>query len=194
MSEDALLTGPLEPTNKAYAIAKISGIVMCQSYNKQYGTNFICVMPTNLFGPGDNYHPENSHVLPALLYRFHKAKETNSPSVTIWGTGKSKREFLFSDDLADACIFLMNNYNDSEIVNIGTGKEITIYDLAEIIKEVVGYTGSITLDTSKPDGTPRKLLNCTKLNNLGWKYKTSLKEGIILAYKDFLKNYKKHNK
>ena len=191
MSEDALLTGPLEPTNKAYAIAKISGIVMCQSYNKQYGTNFICVMPTNLFGFGDNYHPENSHVLPALLYRFHMAKEANNPTVTLWGTGKAKREFLFSDDLADACIFLMNNYDNNEIINIGTGKEITIYDLAEIIKEIVGYNGKITFDTSKPDGTPRKLLNCKKLHNFGWKHKTSLKDGIILVYEDFLREYNK---
>ena len=187
ISEDALLTGPLEPTNKPYAIAKIAGIIMCQSYNKQHGTNFISVMPTNQFGPGDGYHPENSHVLPALIRRFHEAKVNNAPSVTIWGTGTPKREFMYSDDLADACIFLMKNYNESEIINIGTGIEITIKELALTVKEVIGYEGKIEFDTSKPDGTPRKLLDCTKLHCLGWKHKTSLKEGIEKAYEDFLK-------
>lgn len=186
MKEEYLLTGTLEPTNEPYAVAKIAGIIMCQSYNRQHGTNFISVMPTNLYGPGDNYHPENSHVLPALIRRFHEAKSNNLPSVAVWGTGTPKREFLFSGDLADACIFLMNNYNDSEIVNIGTGIEVTIKELAKTIKEVIGFKGELEFDTSKPDGTPRKLLDCTKLHNLGWRHKTSLKEGIKKAYEDFL--------
>jgi len=190
MNEDALLTGTLEPTNEPYAVAKIAGIIMCQSYNRQYGTNFISVMPTNLFGPGDNYHPEDSHVMPALIRRFHEAKINNAPSVFVWGTGKPKREFLFCDDLADACIFLMNTYNNSEIVNIGTGIEVTIRELAETVKEVIGYKGRLEFDTSKPDGTPRKLLDCTKLHNLGWKHKTPLKEGIAKAYEDFKSRYK----
>lgn len=186
MKEDVLLTGPLEPTNQAYAIAKIAGIITCQSYNKQYGANFISVMPTNLFGPGDNYHPENSHVLPALIRRFHEAKTADAPEVAIWGTGAPKREFLYSDDLADACIFLMNNYDDSEIINIGTGMEVTIRELAETVKEVVGYEGEITFDQSKPDGTPRKLLDCSKLHALGWKHQVTLAEGIEKACEDFL--------
>jgi GDP-L-fucose synthase len=188
MTEASLLSGYLEPTNKPYAVAKIAGIITCQSYNKQYGTNFISVMPTNLYGPNDNYHPQNSHVLPALLRRFHEAKENNSPAVTIWGTGTSKREFLYSDDLADACLFLMENYNDSEIVNIGSGREITIRELSETIKQVVGYKGEIEFDDSKPDGTPRKLLDCTKLHGLGWKPKIALEQGLALAYEDFQKN------
>ncbi len=190
MTEDCLLTGPLEPTNKAYAIAKIAGIIMCQSYNKQYNTNFISVMPTNLFGIGDNYHPENSHVLPALIKRFHEAKINKLPSVKVWGTGTPKREFLFSDDLADACIYLMSNYNESEIVNIGTGIEVTIKELAQTVIEVIGFEGELEFDTSKPDGTPRKLLDCTKLHNLGWKHKTTLKDGIAIAYRDFKKGLK----
>lgn len=189
LTEDALLSGPLEPTNKAYAIAKIAGIVMCQSYNHQYNTNFISVMPTNLFGLGDNYHPENSHVLPALIRRFHQAKVENAQKVTVWGTGMAKREFLFSDDLADACIFLMNNYHETEIINIGTGKECTIKELAEIVKEVIGFQGQLVYDASKPDGTPRKLLDCTKINHLGWQHKTSLRKGIAKAYEDFLTRY-----
>ena len=185
MTEDALLTGILEPTNEPYAIAKIAGIKMCQSFNRQYDTNYISVMPTNLFGIGDNYHPENSHVLPALIRRFHEAKTNNNPSVAIWGTGTPRREFLYSDDLADACIYLLNNYNSGEIVNIGTGIEVTIKELALTVKEVIGYNGDITFDSSKPDGTPRKLLDCTKLHGLGWKHKTTLKEGIGNAYEDF---------
>ena len=189
MKEEHLLTGTLEPTNEPYAVAKIAGIIMCQSYNRQHGTNFISVMPTNLYGPRDNYHPENSHVLPALIRRFHEAKVENRDKVIVWGTGTPKREFLFSDDLADACIFLMNNYSDSEIINIGTGIEVTIKELAETVKEVVGFEGELEFDTSKPDGTPRKLLDCTKLHGLGWRYKTTLIEGIALAYEDFLKKH-----
>lgn len=189
MKEEYLLTGTLEPTNEPYAVAKIAGIIMCQSYNRQYGTNFISVMPTNLFGIGDNYHPENSHVIPALIRRIHEAKIADSPTVTIWGTGSPKREFLFSDDLADACIFLMKNYNSSEIINIGTGIEVTIKELAFTVKKVIGYKGSITFDTTKPDGSPRKLLDCTKLHNNGWKYQTSMTQGISRAYEDFLLKY-----
>ena len=189
MNENSLLSGPLEETNKAYALAKIAGIIMCQSYNRQYATNFISVMPTNLFGPGDNYHGKNSHVLPALIRRFHEAKVNNAPQVAIWGTGVALREFLFSDDLASACIYLMENYNDGEIVNIGSGEEISIKNLALLVKEVVGYTGEITFDTSKPDGTPRKLLDCTKLHNLGWKHQIHIKDGIAMAYGDFVKRW-----
>lgn len=187
MREDALLSGPLEETNKAYALAKIAGIIMCQSYNRQYGTNYISVMPTNLYGPNDNYHPENSHVLPALIRRFHEAKVSGASNVTIWGTGVALREFLYSDDLADACVFLMNNYDDSEIVNIGSGDEVSIKHLALTVKEAVGYEGELKFDTSKPDGTPRKLLDCSKLHNMGWKPKVSLKEGLSLAYGDFVR-------
>ncbi len=190
MKEDYLLTGDLEPTNKPYAVAKIAGIVMCQSFNRQHGTNFVSVMPTNLFGIGDNYHPENSHVLPALIRRFHEAKKNKLSSVAIWGTGTPKREFLFSEDLADACIYLMNNYNDDEIVNIGTGIEVTIRELAETVKCVVGFEGQIEFDTSKPDGTPRKLLDCEKLHSLGWKHTTALKGGVKIAYKDYKERIK----
>ena len=185
--EDALLSGHLEETNKAYALAKIAGIIMCQSYNRQYGTNFVSVMPTNLYGPNDNYHPQNSHVLPALIRRFHEAKVGQAPTVTIWGTGTALREFLFSDDLADACVFLMNNYDDSEIVNIGSGSEISIRELAHFVKDAVGYSGKIIFDTAKPDGTPRKLLDSTKLARLGWKPSVALPDGLRLAYADFLK-------
>ncbi|MFP4417953.1 MAG: GDP-L-fucose synthase family protein [Chitinispirillaceae bacterium] len=187
MPESALLTGELEPTNKAYAIAKIAGIIMCQSYNAQYGTHYISVMPTNLFGPKDNYHPQNSHVLPALIRRFHEAKMSGDKQVAIWGTGTPKREFLYSDDLADACIFLMNNYEESEIVNIGSGEEVSIGELARIIKRVVGYEGEIVFDTSKPDGTPRKLLDCKKIHDMGWHHAIDLQEGIAKAYEDFLR-------
>ncbi|HEX2957543.1 MAG TPA: GDP-L-fucose synthase [Chitinispirillaceae bacterium] len=189
MNESSLLSGPLEETNKAYAIAKIGGIIMCQSYNRQYGTNFISVMPTNLFGPADNYHGQNSHVLPALIRRFHEAKTNNVPSVAIWGTGSAFREFLYSDDLADACIYLMQHYNDSEIVNIGSGEEISIKNLAYLVKDVIGYTGDITFDTSKPDGTPRKLLDCTKIHALGWKHRVTMREGLEKAYGDFVKRW-----
>jgi GDP-L-fucose synthase len=189
MNESSLLSGPLEETNKAYAIAKIAGIVMCQSYNRQYGTNFVSVMPTNLFGPADNYHGQNSHVLPALIKRFHEAKVNKSPEVAIWGTGSALREFLYSDDLADACIFLMQHYNDSEIVNIGSGEEISIKNLAHLVKDVVGYSGELTFDTSKPDGTPRKLLDCSKIHTLGWKHRVTMREGLEIAYGDFVKRW-----
>jgi GDP-L-fucose synthase len=189
MNESSLLSGPLEETNKAYALAKIGGIIMCQSYNRQYGTNYISVMPTNLFGPSDNYHGQNSHVLPALIRRFHEAKINKVPSVAIWGTGSAFREFLYSDDLADACIYLMQHYNDSEIVNIGSGEEISIKNLAYLVKDVTGYTGELTFDTSKPDGTPRKLLDCTKIHNLGWKHRVTMREGLEKAYSDFVKRW-----
>lgn len=189
--EDSLLTGALEPTNEAYALAKISGLKYCEYLNRQHGTNFISVMPTNLYGPNDNYHPQNSHVLPALIRRFHEAKENNLDEVLIWGTGTPLREFLYVDDLADACVYLMNNYEGSETVNLGTGKEISIRDLALTVKKTVGFEGKIDFDTSKPDGTPRKLLDVSKLENLGWKYRTELEEGIKLAYADYLQNLKK---
>jgi GDP-L-fucose synthase len=187
MPEDCLLSGKLEQTNEPYAIAKIAGIIMCQSYNRQYGTNFISVMPTNLYGPNDNYHPLNSHVLPALIRRFHEAKVNNAPKVTIWGTGNPTREFLYSDDCADACIFLMENHNGNEIVNIGSGKEVTIRDLAMIVRKVIGFDGEIDFDVTKPDGTPRKLLDCSKLHAMGWRHSIELEEGIKLAYADFLR-------
>lgn len=186
LKEEYLLSGKLESSNDAYAIAKISGIKMCQSFNVQYGTNFISVMPTNLYGQGDNYHLENSHVMPALIRKFHEAKNAGNPEVEIWGSGKPMREFLYVDDLAEACLFLMLNYNDSEIVNIGTGEDISIKDLSQLIKEVVGFSGTIIYDSSKPDGTPRKLLDVSKIHELGWSHKTDLKRGIELTYKHFL--------
>lgn len=187
MKEEYLLTGELEPTNEGYAIAKIAGLKLCDTYRYQYGCNFISVMPTNLYGINDNYHPENSHVLPALIRRFHEAKVKNLPEVVVWGTGTPKREFLFADDLADACIYLMENYNEEGWVNIGSGEEISIKELAMLIKQIVGYQGNLVFDTTKPDGTPRKLLDVTKLHSLGWKHKTSLEQGIRMAYQDFLK-------
>ncbi|MFC0514078.1 GDP-L-fucose synthase family protein [Mucilaginibacter angelicae] len=186
LKEDYLLTGPLEPTNEPYAIAKIAGIKMCDAYRAQYGCNYISVMPTNLYGYNDNYHPQNSHVLPALIRRFYEAKTEGLADVTIWGTGSPKREFLFADDLAEACYYLMLNYNEAGLVNIGTGEDIAISDLALLIKEVVGYTGNISFDTSKPDGTPRKLMDVSKLHSKGWKHSVELEEGIRLAYRDFL--------
>lgn len=186
MPESCLLTSALEQTNEAYALAKISGLKYCEYLNRQYNTDYISVMPTNLYGPNDNYHPEHSHVLPALIRRFHEAKEAGLSSVTIWGTGTPLREFLYVDDLADACVYLMNTYSGNETVNLGTGKELTIKELAETVKRVVGYEGTIEFDTSKPDGTPRKLLDVSKLEKLGWKYKTELEDGIRLAYDDFL--------
>ncbi len=186
LKEEYLLTGLLEPTNEPYAIAKIAGIKMCDAYRSQYGCNYISVMPTNLYGYNDNYHPQNSHVLPALIRRFHEAKENNTPIVTIWGTGSPKREFLFADDLAEACYYLMQNYNEAGLVNVGTGEDLSIKELATLVKEVVGYTGAIEFDTSKPDGTPRKLMDVTKLTAAGWKYTIKLREGIELAYADFL--------
>lgn len=186
MPESSLLTSALEKTNEAYALAKISGLKYCEYLNKQYGTDYISVMPTNLYGPNDNYHPEHSHVLPALIRRFHEAKENKLKEVVIWGTGTPLREFLYVDDLAEACVYLMNTYSGDETVNLGTGKEVTIKELAETVKEVVGYEGNLSFDTTKPDGTPRKLLDVSKLERLGWKYHTELKDGIKLAYEDFL--------
>ncbi|TPF15948.1 GDP-L-fucose synthase [Priestia megaterium] len=188
LKEEYLLTGALEPTNEPYAIAKIAGIKMCESYNRQYGTKYISAMPTNLYGPNDNFDLHTSHVLPALLRKFHEAKENNAPFVEMWGTGTPKREFLYSDDLADACLFLMNTYEGNEIVNIGVGEDITIKELGEKVKAVVGYEGDIQFDTSKPDGTPRKLVDVTKLNGLGWKAETALEEGLQKAYQWFLDN------
>lgn len=188
MKEDCLLTSELEKTNEAYALAKISGLKYCEYLNRQYNTDFISVMPTNLYGPNDNYHPEHSHVLPALIRRFHEAKENNLNEVVIWGTGTPLREFLYVDDLADACVYLMNTYSGNETVNLGTGKELSIKELAELVKKVVGFKGNITFDITKPDGTPRKLLDVSKLEKLGWKYKTELEDGIKLAYEDFLNN------
>jgi GDP-L-fucose synthase len=188
IKEDSLLSGYLEPTNEAYAIAKIAGIKLCQAYHKQYGCRFISVMPTNMYGYGDNYHPENSHVLPALIRRFHEAKEEGKMEVVIWGTGKPLREFMFADDLAEACLFLMKNYEDPALINIGTGEEVSILELAHIIKDVVGFEGVITFDSTKPDGTPRKLMDSARLHALGYKHKVSLKEGITLTYQDFLRH------
>lgn len=188
IKEECLLTGSLEQTNEAYALSKISGLKYCEYLNRQYHTDYISVMPTNLYGPNDNYHPTHSHVLPALIRRFHEAKVSNLPYVTCWGTGKPLREFLYVDDLADACVFLMNNYSGDETVNLGTGKELTIKELTELVAKVIGYTGEIRWDASKPDGTPRKLLDVSKLESLGWHYKTELEEGIRLSYQDFLTN------
>ena len=188
MPESCLLTSALEQTNEAYALAKISGLKYCEYLNGQYGTDYISVMPTNLYGPNDNYHPEHSHVLPALIRRFHEAKEAGAPTVTCWGDGSPLREFLYVDDLAELCVFLMNNYSGNETVNAGTGKEITIKQLTELVADVVGYTGEILWDPSKPNGTPRKLLDVSKATKLGWTYKTELKDGIRLAYEDFLNN------
>ncbi len=187
LKEEYLLTGLLEPTNEPYAIAKIAGIKLCDAYRDQYGCNFISVMPTNLYGYNDNYHPENSHVLPALIRKFHEAKTSGGASVSVWGTGSPLREFLFADDLADACYFLMQEYNEAGLVNIGTGHDLSIKDLALLVKEVVGFTGDLVFDSSKPDGTPRKLLDVSKLHTLGWKHRIELLEGLALAYQDFLK-------
>lgn len=189
LKEEYLLTGLLEETNEPYAIAKIAGIKMCDAYRAQYNCNFVSVMPTNLYGYNDNYHPQNSHVLPALIRKFHEAKVNATPEVIIWGSGSPMREFLFADDLADACYFLMETYNESTLINIGTGEDLTIKDLALLIKKVVGFEGALTFDSSKPDGTPRKLMDVTKLHNLGWKHQVQLEQGIALAYQDFLKNH-----
>ena len=188
MPESCLLTSELEKTNEAYALAKISGLKYCEYLNKQYGTDYISAMPTNLYGPNDNYHPEHSHVLPALIRRFHEAKVNGVKSVTCWGTGTPLREFLYVDDLADACLFLMNNYSGNETVNVGTGKELSITELTELTAKVIGYEGEILWDTDRPDGTPRKLLDVSKLEKLGWKYQVELEDGIRLAYEDFLNN------
>ena len=188
ITEDALLTSSLESTNEAYALAKISGLKYCEYLNSQYGTDYISVMPAGLYGPNDNYHPEHSHVLPALIRRFHEAKLEGKESVTCWGDGSPLREFLYVDDLANLCVFLMNNYSGNETVNAGSGKELTIKELTELVAKVVGYTGRIEWDTSKPNGTPRKLLDVSKAKKLGWTYKTELEDGIRLAYDDFLHN------
>lgn len=188
MKEDCLLTSALEKTNEAYALAKISGLKYCEFLNRQYGTDYISVMPTNLYGPNDNYHPTHSHVLPALIRRFHEAKVEGKSSVTCWGDGSPLREFLYVDDLANLCVFLMNHYSGNETVNAGTGKELTIKDLTELVARVVGYEGEILWDPSKPNGTPRKLLDVSKAESLGWKYRTELEDGIRLAYDDFLHN------
>ncbi|MCZ4243382.1 GDP-L-fucose synthase [Pedobacter punctiformis] len=189
LKEDYLLTGTLEETNEPYAIAKIAGIKMCDAYRDQYGCNFISVMPTNLYGYNDNYHPQNSHVLPALIRKVHEAKINNEKQIVVWGSGSPMREFLFADDLADACYFLMQNYNEPHLINIGTGHDLTIKDLALLIKDVLGFEGELVFDASKPDGTPRKLMDVTKLHNLGWKHKIELPEGIALAYQDFESRY-----
>ncbi|OAN16259.1 GDP-L-fucose synthase [Exiguobacterium undae] len=188
LKEEYLLTGPLEPTNDAYALAKIAGIKMCQSYNKQYGTNYISAMPTNLYGENDNFDLQSSHVMPALIRKFHEAKLSNQSSVEVWGTGTPKREFLYSDDLADACVYLMNHYNEDEIINIGVGEDVSIKELAETVQRVVGFKGELKFDTTKPDGTPRKLVDTTKINQLGWKADVKLEDGISLAYEWFLNN------
>ncbi len=188
LKESYLLSGYLEETNEPYAIAKIAGIKMCEAYRAQYGCDFISVMPTNLYGPNDNYDLENSHVLPAMIRKFHEAKVQEKESMTLWGTGAPMREFLHADDLAEACVYLMETYSESELVNIGTGIDVTIKELAETVKEIVGFSGSIHWDTTRPDGTPRKLMDVSKLHSLGWSHKIALKEGIALAYQDFLTN------
>lgn len=188
MPEGCLLTGALEETNEAYALAKISGLKYCEYLNEQYGTDYISVMPTNLYGPNDNYHPEHSHVMPALIRRLHEAKEAGAPSVTCWGDGTPLREFLYVDDLAELCVFLMNHYSGTGTVNAGTGKEISIKGLTELVARVVGYEGAIEWDTTKPNGTPRKLLDVSKATALGWTFRTELEDGIRLAYQDFLTN------
>lgn len=190
MKEEHLLTGELEPTNKAYSLAKIAGIVMCQSYNEQYGTNFISLMPANVYGPNDNFDSENAHVMAAVIKKFHQAKTGNKPQVVMWGTGGAMREFLHVDDLADACLFLMGNYNDSPIINVGTGEDLTIKELAEKVKNVIGYKGEIVWDTAKPDGIPRKLVDTTKIHSLGWKHSTTLDNGIVSTYEWFKNNHR----
>jgi len=193
LHEDSLLTGTLEPTNEPYAIAKIAGIKMCEAYRSQYGCDFISVMPTNLYGPNDNYDLNKSHVLPAMIRKFHEAKEENKPAVELWGTGSPLREFLHADDLADACYFLMENYSEPGFLNIGVGTDVTIKELAEIIQKTVGYQGDVHWNTDKPDGTPRKLMDVSKLHALGWKHKTDLVEGIRITYQDFLQKIESYS-
>jgi GDP-L-fucose synthase len=192
LKEEYLLSGYLEATNEPYAIAKIAGIKLCEAYRDQYGCNFISAMPTNMYGPNDNYHPENSHVLPALIRKFHEAKTANQNTVTVWGDGSPLREFLYADDLADALVFLMQHYNEKQFVNVGYGEDISIGELAQMVKETVGFQGDIEFDTSKPNGTPKKLMDSSRLFSLGWKPSVSLKEGIALAYQDFLKTTAEH--
>lgn len=189
IKEEYILTGTLEDSNEPYAIAKIAGIKLCEAYRAQYGCNFISVMPTNLYGTSDNYDLNNSHVLPALMRKLHEAKMSNAAEAIVWGSGTPKREFLYADDLADACVFLMEKYNSANLVNIGTGNDLSILDLAKVIQQVVGFKGKLVFDISKPDGTPRKLMDVSRLHNLGWKHRTELEEGIHLTYQDFLKNY-----
>jgi GDP-L-fucose synthase len=186
MREEELLTGPLEPTNEWYAVAKIAGIKLCQAYRRQYGSDFISIMPTNLYGPGDNYHPENSHVVAALIRRFHEARQDRAPSVMVWGTGKPLREFLFVDDLADACTFVLENYSDEAHLNVGSGQEVSIGQFAELVADIVGYRGKLVFDSSRPDGVPRKLLDSSKLCALGWRARTPLRAGLAQAYSAFL--------
>ena len=186
MTEEALLTGPLEPTNEWYAIAKIAAIKLCEAYRKQHGCDFVSVMPTNLYGPNDNYHPENSHVPAALIRRFHEAKLANAPTVKVWGSGTPRREFLYADDAADACVFVMKHYSDHGFLNIGTGEDVTIKEFAESVMHIVGYKGKIVFDRSRPDGTPRKLLDVSKIRKLGWTAKTRLRDGLAQTYADFL--------
>jgi GDP-L-fucose synthase len=190
LREDSMLTGPLEPTNEPYAIAKIAGIKMAEAYRAQYGSDFVSVMPTNLYGPGDNYHPEYSHVVAALIRRFHEAKIAGVPDVAVWGTGKPRREFLYVDDMADACVYLMKTYSRREMVNIGTGEDISIADFARVVAATVGYKGIVSYDTSRPDGTPQKLLDVSRLTKLGWRARTSLEEGIRLAYQAYLSEHR----
>ncbi len=191
ISEDSLLAGPLEPTNQWYAVAKIAGIKLCQAYRRQYGCDFVAAMPTNLYGPGDHYDPERSHVLPALLHKFSEAKRLNLPQVECWGTGRPRREFLYVDDLASACIEVLNRYSDDDIINIGYGSDISILELTSMVQEIVGYQGEIVWDSSKPDGTYRKLLNSTKIQSLGWSPKTELREGMRHAYADYLDRFRR---
>jgi GDP-L-fucose synthase len=194
MTEDMLLTGPLEPTNEWYAVAKIAGIKLVEAYRRQYGNNFISVVPTNLYGPGDNYHPEHSHVPAALIRRIHEAKVAGAPTVTVWGTGRPRREFLAVDDLADACVFVMKHFSGLKFLNVGTGEDITIAEFAQLVADVVGYRGRFIFDTSRPDGTPQKLLNVSELMRLGWRAKTPLREGLAAAYSDFLANAGQRNR
>jgi GDP-L-fucose synthase len=189
LKEDYLLSGFLEETNEPYAIAKIAGIKLCEAYRTQYGCDYISVMPTNLYGPNDNYDLQNSHVLPAMIRKFHEAKVTNNQEVNLWGTGSPMREFLHADDLAEACVYLMENYSEPEFINVGTGTDVTIKELAETVKEIVGFEGNLNWDTTKPDGTPRKLMDVSRLHAQGWKHKIDLKEGIGLAYQDFLEHH-----
>jgi len=189
LKEDSLLTGPLEPTNEPYALAKIAGVKLCETYKEQYGCNFISTMPTNLFGIGDNYDLENSHVLPAMIRKFHEAKVRGETTVELWGTGSPRREFLFADDLAEACIFIMSNYDEKELINIGTGTDLTIRELAELVRQIIGFEGDLKWDTTKPDGTPRKLMDVSKVHKIGWQHRTSLEDGIKIAYQDFMSRF-----